>query len=171
MDRGNIGLPLLARVIGVGKQQQVDFGEVGGLIRTVMTLHTEVCTVVRTYAGLSESFKIIVGLYQRSVLSPLLFALIMDVVSSEVRSLMTPTVEKLGSRLADGGVCFLDKGFKGNAGNSKIMVGSSGRKMILNSGKWPCCVCGKGVQENSVVQHVKSGFTSGLELYVVTCRW
>ena len=30
------------------------------------------------------------------------------------------------------------------------MVGSSGRKMIVNSGKWPCGVCGKGVQANSV---------------------
>ena len=30
------------------------------------------------------------------------------------------------------------------------MVGSSGGKMIVNSGKWPCGVCGKGVQANSV---------------------
>ena len=30
------------------------------------------------------------------------------------------------------------------------MVGSSGGKMIVNSRKWPCCVCGKGVQANSV---------------------
>ena len=37
-----------------------------------------------------------------------------------------------------------------NAGKSKVMVGSSGGKMILNSGKWPCGVCGKGVQANSV---------------------
>ena len=32
----------------------------------------------------------------------------------------------------------------------KVMVGSSGGKMIVNSGKWPCGVCGKGVQANSV---------------------
>ena len=31
-----------------------------------------------------------------------------------------------------------------------MMVGSRGRKMIVNSGKWPCGVCGKGVQTNSV---------------------
>ena len=36
------------------------------------------------------------------------------------------------------------------AGKSKVMVGSSGGKMIGNSGKWPCGVCGKGVQANSV---------------------
>ena len=32
----------------------------------------------------------------------------------------------------------------------KVMVGSSGGKMIVNSGKWPCGVCGKGVQANSI---------------------
>ena len=31
-----------------------------------------------------------------------------------------------------------------NAGKSKVMVGCSGEKMIVNSGKWPCGVCGKG---------------------------
>ena len=28
------------------------------------------------------------------------------------------------------------------------MNGSSGGKMIVNSGKWSCAVCGKGVEEN-----------------------
>ena len=37
-----------------------------------------------------------------------------------------------------------------NAGKSKIMVGTSGGKMIVNSGKWCCGVYGKGVQENPV---------------------
>ena len=37
-----------------------------------------------------------------------------------------------------------------HAGKSKVMVGSSGVKMIVNPGKWPCGVCGKGVQTNSV---------------------
>ena len=40
-------------------------------IRTVMALYTEDCTVVRTDAGLSKSFKVKVGLHQGSVLSPL----------------------------------------------------------------------------------------------------
>ena len=33
---------------------------------------------------------------------------------------------------------------------SLVMVRSSGGKIIVNSGKWPCGVCGKGVQTNSV---------------------
>ena len=79
------------------------------IIRTVVSLYIEACTVVRTDAGLSESFEVKAGLYQGSVLSPLLFAAVMDVVSSEGRSglsselmyaddlvLMTPTIEQLG---------------------------------------------------------------------------
>ena len=54
---------------------------------------------------------------------------------------------------------------------SKVMVGSSGRKMIVNSGKLPCGVCGKGVQANSVQCTVcKNGFTNGAVVCVVTCH-
>ena len=56
------------------------------LIRTVMALYTEACTIVKTDAGLSEIFYGKVGLHQWSVLSALLFAVVMDVLSSEARS-------------------------------------------------------------------------------------
>ena len=51
------------------------------------------------------------------------------------------------------------------------MVGISGGKMMINSGKYLCGVCGKGVHAISVTRTLcKSGFTSGVGLYVVTCR-
>ena len=37
-----------------------------------------------------------------------------------------------------------------NAWQSKVMFGSSGGKIIVNSGKCPRVVCGKVVQVNSV---------------------
>ena len=87
----------------------------------------------------------------------------MDVVSSEVRSglpselpyaddlvIMANKMKQLGRRVADWRASMLGKGLKVNAGKSKVMVGSSGGNMIINSGKWPCGVCGKGVQENPV---------------------
>ena len=87
------------------------------LIRT-----QEVCTIVNTDAGLSESFEVKVDLHQRSVLTPLLFA-VMEVVSSKVRSAlpsellyadnlvrMTPTMEKFGRCVAENGeLAFLTK--------------------------------------------------------------
>ena len=63
---------------------------------------------------------------------------------------MAPTMEQPGRRVADWRASLLGKGLKANVGKYKVMVGSSGGKMIVNSGKWPCGVCGKGVQANSV---------------------
>ena len=121
-------------------------------------MYTEACTVVRTDAGLSESFKVKVGLHQGSVLRTLLFYAVMDVVSSKARSdlpsellyaddlvIMATTMEQLGRRVANWRASLLGNGLKVNARKSKVMVGSSGGKMIVNSGKWPCGVCGKGV--------------------------
>ena len=105
-------------------------------------------------------------MHQGSVLSPLLFAAVMDVVSSEARSglpfellyaddllIMAPTMEQLGRWVADWRASLIGKGLKVNAGKSKVMVGSNGRKIIVNSGKWHCGVCGKGVKANSVSVH------------------
>ena len=47
--------------------------------------------VVRTDAGLSKSFDVKVGLHQGSVLSALLFAAVMDVVSSEREVVYLPS--------------------------------------------------------------------------------
>ena len=62
---------------------------------------------------------------------------------------MAPTMEQLGRRVAEWRASLLDKGLKVSAGKSKVMVCSSGVKMIVNSRK-----C----------------FTSGAVVYVVTCR-
>ena len=158
------------------------------LIRTVMALYTEACTVIRTAAGLSESFEVKVGLHQGSVLNTLLFASVMDVVSSEARSglssellyaddlvCMAPSMKQLGRWVADWRASLLGKGLKGNAGKSKVMVDErhvynhhpSGGVMIVYSGKWPCGVCGKTLFS---AQYVKNGFTNGAVVFVVTCR-
>ena len=61
--------------------------------------------------------------------------------------LVARTMEQHGRCVAEWRASILDKGLKVNAGKFKVMVGSSGGKMIVNSGK---CPCGKGVQANSV---------------------
>ena len=61
--------------------------------------------------------------------------------------LMAPSMEQLDRRVAEWRAILLGKGLKVDAGKSKVMVDRGGGKMIVNSGKWPCEVCGKGVQE------------------------
>ena len=55
------------------------------LVEAVMALFEDTSTVVRTGSGNSDSFKVKVGVHQGSVLSPLLFAIVMDVVTSTAR--------------------------------------------------------------------------------------
>ena len=70
---------------------------------------------------------------------------------------MAPTMEQPGRHVAEWRVSILDKGLNVNSGISKVMVGSSGGKMIVNSGKlpcaWSCCLLlrpmgGKGRHSN-----------------------
>ena len=51
----------------------------------MMAIYSEASTVVRKGKGESSSFEVKVGMHQDSVLSNLLFAIVMDVVTKEVR--------------------------------------------------------------------------------------
>ena len=56
--------------------------------------------------------------------------------------LMAPTMEQLGRKGDECRASLPDKGLKVNAGKSKVIVWSSGGKMIVNSEKWSGGVCG-----------------------------
>ena len=103
------------------------FEEAGWLIRTVMALYTWAMDVVSSEA-------------RSGLPSELLYA--------DDFILMAPTMEQLGRCVTKWSASLLDKGLKVIAGKSKVMVGSSDRKMIVNSGKWLCGFCRKRVQEN-----------------------
>ena len=78
---------------------------------------------------------------------------------------MSPTMEQFGRASP------IDKGRKVNAGMSKVMVGSCGGKMIVNSGKWAGVVREKRVQTNLLsALYAKGGFTGGAVVYMMTCR-
>ena len=55
-------------------------------ISVVQNMYTGCETVVRCAAGLTEPFNVKVGLHQGSALSPLLFAVVMDQLTGEVRN-------------------------------------------------------------------------------------
>ena len=86
--------------------------------------------------------------------------------------IMAPTMEQLGRRVVDWRASLLGKGLKVNAGKSKVMVGSSGGKMVVNSGKWHTVVyVGKEYRQTLFsALYVKNGFTNDAVVCVVTCR-
>jgi len=54
------------------------------LVRAVMVMYEGAQTVVRTTEGDSKSFNVKVGLHQGSVLNPLLFVVVMGMISREL---------------------------------------------------------------------------------------
>ena len=55
------------------------------MVRAVMSLHDGAKTRVRVGSAYSEEFEVKVGVYQGSVLSPLLFAIVVDVITENAR--------------------------------------------------------------------------------------
>jgi len=56
------------------------------LVKAVMAMYEGAQTVVRTREGDSKAFNVKVGLHQGSVLSPLLFVIVMEMISSELQA-------------------------------------------------------------------------------------
>ncbi|KAJ8333822.1 hypothetical protein SKAU_G00411410 [Synaphobranchus kaupii] len=54
-------------------------------VRSVQDMYEDSVTVVRCAVGVTEAFKVGVGLHQGSALSPILFAMVMDRLTDEVR--------------------------------------------------------------------------------------
>jgi len=55
------------------------------LVLAVMSMYTGAKTVVRTVYGNSKGFEVKVGTHQGSALSPLLFVIVMEAISRELR--------------------------------------------------------------------------------------
>jgi len=56
------------------------------LVKAVMAMYEGAQTVVRTTEGDSKTFNVKIGLHQGSVLSPLLFVIVMEMISRELRA-------------------------------------------------------------------------------------
>ena len=111
---------------------------------------------------LSQEFLIQVGVHQESVLSPLLFAIAVDIISENATEglmneilhaddlvLMSECVENSKKKFLKWKEAFESKGLKVNLKKTKVMV--SGLKgAVLKSKVDPYAKCGKRVMANSV---------------------
>ena len=104
------------------------------LVETVMVMYNDVKTVVRTKNGDSEELVVKVGVHQGSVLSRLLFVLVMNAVTESVRNglpwellyaddivLVAENMEMLKQKVVEWQHCLEMKGLKVNVTKTKVM--------------------------------------------------
>ena len=104
-----------------------------------------------------------VGVHQGSVLSPLLFIIVLEALSREFRSgvpwedlyaddivIIAESLEECVRRLLTWKEAMEKKGLRVNAGKTKIMICSTGLDLLQSSGEFPCAVCRTGVGSNSI---------------------
>lgn len=115
-----------------------------------------------TTEGETKPFEVKVGLHQGSILSPLLFIIVMDVVTREIRAglpwellyaddlvLVAESEDELKDKLRKWKNSMEAKGLKVNVAKTKVMILGEDRNRE-ETGKWPCGVCKKGVGSNSI---------------------
>ena len=138
------------------------------MVRAVMSLYEVAKTRVRVGLELSEEFEVKVGVHQGSVLSPLVFVIVVDVVTESVRNglmsemlnadglvLTSETMEGLREKFWKWKEAFESKGLKVNLGKTKVVVSGAKDEMTVSKID-PYGICGKRVMANSVLS-VKCG--------------
>ena len=134
------------------------------LVRLVMALYEGSKSRVCVAGGTSEDFEIGVGVHQGSALSPLLFIVVMEEATREGRQGdpwellyaddLVLTAESMGeveAKFRDWKQKMERRGLKVNIGKTKLMVTGRENMERVQSGRFPCGVCGRGVGANSIL--------------------
>ena len=133
------------------------------IVRLVQGMYANARSHVPVSEGYSEEFEVKVGVHQGSVLSPLLFIIVLEALSREFRSgvpwedlyaddlvINAESLEECVRRLLTWKEAMEKKGLRVNAGKTKIMICGAGLDLLQSSGEFPCAVCRTGVGSNSI---------------------
>ena len=126
-------------------------------------MYSNARSCVRVGEGYSEEFEVKVGVHQGSVLSPLLFIIVLEALSREFRcgvpwenlyaddlAIIAESMEECVRRLLTWKEAMEEKSLRVNAGKTKIMIPGTGLDLLQSSGEFPCPVCRTGVGSNSI---------------------
>ena len=128
-------------------------------MRLVQGMYANAQSRVHVGEGYSEEFEV-KGVHQGSVLSPLLFIIVLEALSREFRSgvpwedlfaddlvIIAESLEECVRRLLTWTETMEKKGLRVNAGN---IICSTGLDLLQSSGEFPCAICRTGVGNNSI---------------------
>ena len=134
------------------------------LVRQVMALYVGSRSCVAAAGGVSNSFEVTVGVHQGSALSPLLFNLVMeeatkhcrrgvpwDVLYADDLAITAETREEAVEEFITWKSAMECRGLKVNIEKTKLLVSGGTCNTVVQTGRYPCGVCGRGVGVNSVL--------------------
>ena len=118
------------------------------IVRLVQGMYAYARSRVHVSEGYSEEFKVKIGVHQRSVLSPLLFIIVLEALSREFHSgvpwedlyaddlvIIAESLEGCVRRFLAWKEAMEKKGLRVNAGKTKIMICGTGLDLLQSSGE------------------------------------
>ena len=118
---------------------------------------------LRVGEGFRKEFEVKVKVHQGSVLSPLLFIIVLEALSCEFRAgvpwedlyaddlvIFADSLEECVGRFLIWKEAMEKKGLRVNAGNTKVLLCGTGLDLLQSSGEYPCAVCRTRVGNNSI---------------------
>ena len=134
------------------------------IVRLVQAMYSNARSRVRVGDSYSEEFEVTVGVHQGSVLSPLLFIIVLEALSRDFRVgvlwelffaddlvIVATSLEECVARVKAWKEGMESKGLRVNMGKTKCMASGIDLDVLHDSGKFPCAVCRTGVGTSSIL--------------------
>ena len=134
------------------------------IVKVVQCMYDGCTSRVRVNDSYSDSIDVKVGVHQGSVLSPLLFIIVLEALSREFRTgcpwelfyaddlvISAETPELLDEKLSIWKLNFELKGLRVNMGKTKVMISGPNLDLLKDTGRHPCGVCRKCAGANSIL--------------------